>query len=328
MPAMARREAVRPGPGVPGPRWRPPPMTPVSRPVPPALVRCAGPVFVIGAPRSGTTALGRALGHHGQFYAGDETLFMTELFGNRRTEGVHERWAGRPSSSWLRRENVSLDDFLEALGAGIDALFTRAAGGRRWVDHTPAYARIAPTLGRLFPHASFLHILRDGREVVNSMINISRTLPGDVAEQMKQKGFLPDWGRDFRVACASWRDTVRAAADYAREQPHRCRVVWHRELEADPVTTLAEVFRFLGAPDDPAPAHFLRTNRFNTSFTGPDGPGPVRPDAYRRPDPWSEWSDEQRAIFMEVAGPEMQNQGFPLPGDRASASNASSGEGD
>jgi hypothetical protein len=274
---------------------------------------CPGPVFVIGAPRSGTTALGRALGEHSRLYAGDETLFMMELFGNRRGEAVHERWAGRPSSSWLRRENVTLDDFLEALGGGLDALLTRNAGGRRWVDHTPMYARIAPTLGRVFPRAAFLHILRDGREVVNSMINISRTLPGDVAEQMKTKGFVPEWGRDFRAACATWRDTTRAAADYGRDQPYRCRTIRHADLEADPESALADVFRFLGVPDEPAPARFLRTRRFNTSFTGPDGPGPVPPDEYRRPDPWSAWSDEQRTIFLDVAGAEMRAHGFACP---------------
>ena len=293
-------------------------MTAVPFPAPPqSIFRCAGPVFVIGAPRSGTTALGRAIGRHSQFYAGDETLFMLELFGNRRAEGIHDRWAGRPSSSWLRRENVSLDDFLEALGVGIDALFTRSAGGRRWVDHTPDYARIAATLGRLFPTAAFIHILRDGREVVNSMINISRTLSGDEADVMKQKGFLPDWGRDFRAACTAWRDTARAAADHAREYPHRCHTVFHHDLESDPATALAGMFRFLGAPDEPAPADFLRTNRFNTSFTGPGGPGTTRPETYRRPDPWGEWPEEQRAIFLEVAGAAMRAFGFTVPGDRS-----------
>lgn len=279
------------------------------------IVRCAGPVFVIGAERSGTTALGRAIGSHSQFYAGDETLFFMELFGNRRAEAVHERWAGRPSSSWLRREGVSLDDFLEALGAGIDALFTQAAGGRRWVDHTPSYARIATTLGRLFPAASFIHILRDGREVVNSMVNIASTLSGDEAEVMKQKGFLPEWGRDFRAACVAWRDASRAAADHARQHPHRCHTLLHRDLERDPAAAMAEVFRFLGAPDEPAPAEFLRKNRFNTSFTGPGGPGTTRPETYRRPDPWAEWSEEQRGIFREVAADDMRAFGFPLPGD-------------
>lgn len=279
------------------------------------ILRCAGPVFVIGAERSGTTALGRAIGSHSQFYAGDETLFFMELFGNRRAEGVHERWAGRPSSSWLRREGVSLDDFLEALGAGIDALFTRAAGGRRWVDHTPSYARIATTLGRLFPAASFIHILRDGREVVHSMVNIASTLSGDEAEVMKQKGFLPEWGRDFRAACVAWRDASRAAADHARQHPHRCHTLLHRDLERDPAAAMAEVFRFLGAPDEPAPAEFLRKNRFNTSFTGPGGPGTTRPETYRRPDPWAEWSEEQRGIFLEVAADDMRAFGFPLPGD-------------
>lgn len=266
------------------------------------------PVFIIGAPRSGTTALARALGRHSRFYAGDETLFLLELFGDERAEKVHERWAGRPSSSWLRRENVSRERFLAALGQGLDSLFSSSTRGRRWVDHVPSHAMMADTIAGLFPAARFLHILRDGREVVNSMLNVPKTLGGDLGERMRQAEFLPGWTRDFRVACETWLGHVRAATDFERRNPGRCLTVRHRDLEADPAAAMAAVFRFLGAPDERRPAHFLRKGwRINSSFAPPGGCPSVE---YRRPPADAAWTDEQKAIFDELCGAEMAAHGL------------------
>lgn len=265
-------------------------------------------VFVVGAPRSGTTALGKALGRHSRFYAGDETLFLVDLFGGGRAEIVFDRWAARPSSSWLRRERVSREAFLAALGRGLDALFTAHADGLRWVDHTPAHALMADTLAGLFPRARFLHILRDGREVANSMINVPRTLVGESAERMRQAEFLPEWTKDFRVACETWRDHVRAAAAFERRHPDRCLTVRHRELEDNPAAALAAVLRFLDAPFEERPVTFLRRGRrANSSFTPPGG---CRAGDYRRPDPRTTWTDEQRATFAEVCGADMEALGL------------------
>ncbi len=273
-----------------------------------AFAPCPDPVFVIGAPRSGTTALGKALGRHSRFYAGDETLFLVDLFGGGRAEDVYARWAARPSSSWLRRERVSRDEFLAALGLGLDALFTANADGLRWVDHTPAHALMVDTLAGLFPGARFLHIIRDGREVVNSMINVPRTLTGDAAERMRQAEFLPAWTKDFRVACETWRDHVRSAADFERQHPDRCRAVRHRDLEDNPATTMAAVLEFLGAAFEERPVTFLRRGRrANSSFAPPGG---CRAGEYRRPDPRTTWTDEQRGVFAEVCGADMEALGL------------------
>jgi len=280
---------------------------PDSAATPRTFAYCPDPVFVIGAPRSGTTALGKAVGHHGRFYAGDETLFLVDLFGGGRAEAVYERWAGRPSTSWLRREQVTRDDFLAALGLGLNALFTAGSDGLRWVDHTPGNALIIGTLAGLFPGAMFLHILRDGREVVQSMVNVPRTLPGDRAEQMRQAEFLPDWTRDFRAACETWRSHVRAAEDFRREYADRCLVVRHRELEDNPAGTMAAVFEFLGERFEERPVRFLTHHRFNSSFVPPGG---CRAADYRRPDPLATWTDDERAVFADVCRADMEALGF------------------
>lgn len=264
---------------------------------------CPDPVFVIGSPRSGTTALARALGRHGAFFVGDETFFLWELFSQRRLEEVFARWGARPSSSWLRREGVTEGEFLAAAGLGINALFTNRAGERRWVDHTPHHCHMADTLAGMFPGARFVHVVRDGREVVNSMINVVATLSADEVATMRAAGFLPPWAHDFRAACTTWRDAVTAALDFCARRPDRARAVGHRALEREPEHAMAEVLAFLGAADEPGPAEFLRRERINSSFTPPGG---VPAADYRRPDAWAGWSAERRALFLDVAGPTLE----------------------
>jgi len=270
---------------------------------------CPSPVFVIGAPRSGTTALAHALARHSAFYAGDESFFLWDLFADGRAEDSYRRWALRPSSSWFHRERVSEESFLASLGLGLNAMFTVGSDGRRWVDHTPVHALMAETLGAMFPGAKFLHILRDGREVVNSMIHIQKTLTGNELEQMTQAEFMPDWARDFRLACETWRSHVRAASDFGRRHPDRCHTVLHRDFERNPAIAMAAILQFLDERYEEKPTRFLTRHRLNSSFTPPDGAA-VRDSI--RPDPRATWSAEQRATFADIAGADMIQLGLAV----------------
>jgi len=54
----------------------------------------------------------------------------------------------------------------------VDAVFrleTSATGATRWGDKTPEYTPYVAHLHRLFPEASFIHIVRDGRDVSISL---------------------------------------------------------------------------------------------------------------------------------------------------------------
>ncbi len=88
--------------------------------------------------------------------------------------------------------------------------------------------------------------------------------------------------------------------------------VVNEELASDPERGFEEIFRFLGVPNRDGPANFFKTSRINSSFlpfawktTTNDGPG--RPETAR---PWVRWSDEQRSIFLDEAGPTLARVGF------------------
>ena len=110
---------------------------------------------------------------------------------------VHQVGSARGHLSILSAMNISRDELLANLGRTINDLIlshrhalerTRAAipslpefmrrplpGPRsRWVDGTPEYSLHIYALRKLFPEAVFIHVLRDVRDVVRSMLNLHR----------------------------------------------------------------------------------------------------------------------------------------------------------
>ena len=110
---------------------------------------------------------------------------------------VHQVGAARGHLSILSAMDISLDELLANFGGTINDLIlshrpdlerTRAAiptlpefmrrqlpGPKmRWVDGTPEYSFYIYALRKLFPEAVFIHVLRDVRDVVRSMLNLHR----------------------------------------------------------------------------------------------------------------------------------------------------------
>ena len=252
---------------------------------------CSNPIFIIGAPRSGTSILAWSLGQHSQLWTGGESDILYRLFGDDRAEAAFELATGRPQGL-LRAQGVERAEFLASLGAGINALFTGRSGGRRWIDQTPSYTLMVDVLLDIFPGAVFLHILRDGRRVVNSMV---------------ASGFGEPWAADFRTACRTWRDFVEIGMSSCEEHPSRCRGVVNEALIESPEEGFGEIFRFLGIPHEDGPATFFRSRRINSSYGPDDFQGCPSPEL---PEPWNAWSAVQKRTFGEEAAGPLVRCGF------------------
>jgi len=110
---------------------------------------------------------------------------------------VHQVGAARGHLSILSAMDISRDELLANFGRTVNNLIlshrldlerTRAAipslpefmrrslpGAKmRWVDGTPEYSLHIYALKKLFPEAMFIHVLRDVRDVVRSMLNFYR----------------------------------------------------------------------------------------------------------------------------------------------------------
>jgi hypothetical protein len=261
---------------------------------------CEEPVFVIGAPRSGTSVLAWSLAHHHDFWTSPETDFLYWLFGRGRLDEALAQIGGRADGGWLARLELERCDLVAAIGLGLNAMISSKSEGRRWVDQSPTYTLVAEELSELFPGARFLHILRDGRSVVNSMVT---------------SGFSTSWASDFVDACETWAVFVGNASRFRDGHADRCLTVPYSRLVAEPDAMFGEILEFVQAPQEHGPAEFFTSNRINSSYQA-DG----HPAQYTGPSrPWEEWTDEQWSVFAEVAGPAMTEHGFPfeLPAGRA-----------
>jgi Sulfotransferase family len=269
-----------------------------------SIAVCPNPVFVVGSPRSGTTILGRSLAEHTELWTSGESYALFHLFGPRDFAGqTFDRSMAIPGPRWLRRENVGREEFLAYVGLGINALMTNRSGGRRWVDHTPLYTKIVGPLAEVFAGASFIHILRDGREVVNSMLNFVASHRDPEGKNFIEKT-MP-WASDVSGGCETWREHVETAMAFCEEHPDRAMVLRYEDLVADPAATFGSIHGFLGIADEDGPAKFLSNRRINSSFD--DRPRLSGSEL------WETWAADLRHTFAAHAGTAMVRSGYWTP---------------
>ena len=150
-------------------------------------------VFVVGCARSGTTLLQAMLASHSRVFSFPESHFFCRAVSKRR----RHRWLGftdRQAAQAVLRELAVLvgRPDLERMVPGRSPLFRsysrafvdivdQAAAGQGkdvWVEKTPHHVDFLSMIPRYVPGARFVHILRDGRDVVASQIDAQRQDPG------------------------------------------------------------------------------------------------------------------------------------------------------
>jgi hypothetical protein len=116
--------------------------------------------------------------------------------------------------------------------------------GTRWVDTTPANARNADLVGRIYPKAQIIAIQRDGRDVAASFV---------------QQPFGPD---DPFEALRKWEQrTRRIHQAYQECAPDRMLIVQLMDLVAhDRAGTMQRICEFLNVPVDPAMLRWFDDN--------------------------------------------------------------------
>src|SRR6266567_8607609 len=158
------------------------------------------PIFVVGSPRSGTSIVTWCLGHHPNLFPVPESNWMGNFAVN--VAAIYQIGVARCDYSILSAMDIRDDELFAAFGQSINDLFLRhradlerkretstvlridprwleaastAAGAKtRWVDGTPEYSFHICGLRKLFPDALFIHLFRDVRAVVRSMLNFHR----------------------------------------------------------------------------------------------------------------------------------------------------------
>lgn len=275
----------------------------------------AAPVFVLGAPRSGTTLL-----YHMILSAGDFAVYRTEsnvfnllvpkfgdLHAKRQRERLMRVWLGSKlfERSGLEREAIC-EKILQDCHSGGDFLrivmgeIARSQGVRRWADCTPEHLLYIHQIKRQIPEALIIHIIRDGRDVALSMA--------------KQKWIRPfPWqdGQDPLLAGLFWEWIVSKGRAFGRELGSDYFEVRFEDLVTNPTGTLSAVGSFIEHDLD-----YERIRRVaigsvgepNSSFSNPSSPEPFNPIGR-----WKQgFSSESLATFESAVGPLLESLGYSL----------------
>ncbi len=230
------------------------------------------PVFLIGCVRSGTTLLRLMLDHHPDVAFEHEFEYVVDLIGDDGRIPDLKRF-----HDYLRAHRIFQDsghridpelDFPALVNSFL--LEKRRKAGKALVGAT-VHVHFDRLLW-IWPEARFIHLVRDGRDVGRSMVEIGFT------------------GNAY-AAVEQWKEVEELWSDFAIKLPRdRWVDVRYEDLVAEPEPTLGRVCEFLGVPFDPHMFDYTR----DTGYRAPS------PDRTRR---WKEMTPaEVDVLEAKIAG--------------------------
>ena len=216
-------------------------------------------VFIVGCPRSGTTVVQALIARHPVVHSFRETGFFESLYGSiRRRWGDHGAHAERHwyhrmglTRSSGRRRLRELERMLAAEDAPraapltpaacvhryIDLLdgCTRRSGAALWVEKTPSHLMYVDEIARHVPDARFIHVLRNGADVMASIMDADLHQP------------THDFGGGLAVWARRWNRSIEMHLA-CRNQPRHL-LLCLEDLTARPQWGWERICGFLGLDD-------------------------------------------------------------------------------
>ncbi|MDQ3985410.1 MAG: sulfotransferase [Actinomycetota bacterium] len=232
------------------------------------------PIFIVGAPRSGTTLLFRVLAASRRV----ATWWPME---------AHEIWEAdhHPALHGWESNVLNASDANSKSMRRIRREFYLVTGNhRRLLDKTPRNVMRVPFIDAVFPDAVYVFLKRDGRDTINSLINAWRsdryrtyelpeplTIPG-VDPRWWKFVLYPGWREDTsgsleRVCARQWVHSNERMLDARGTiESSRWTELSYETFTDDPVTATSALVDFLDLPFDKAiqeKAEAVKTTIYN-----------------------------------------------------------------
>lgn len=212
-------------------------------------------VFILGAPRSGTSWIQNTLAAQAGWATVPELHYAVEVLRpilkawHRKADKLERALADVEGTGALGSRvigmpaSLELEELIRALRAPIESLVERATAEFGPVDvfleKTPSNSVLVPYLTEAFPDAYLLHVVRDPRTMVRSL----RSASG---------GWGATWAPRSVIICALiWRTFVAAARRGAASSSHYFELTYE-EARADLPAALVAVRTWLGQPERPS----------------------------------------------------------------------------
>ena len=252
-------------------------------------------LFIGGAGRSGTTLLRAMLHAHSNIHVGPERKLVRTICGLRR------EWSANEET--LNAAGVSQEVLDNATRAFISTLMEATGNGApRIGEKTPPNLLYMETLGRLYPEAKFIHVIRDGRAVSASLLK---------QNWMDMRTGKPvDYCTDLRKAAHYWSSMVQEIRSQAASVPGRYLEVRYEKLVTHPREVMMQILAFLEEPwDEAVLSHEKAAVVLPDTESSSDAVSkPVNANAVDR---WkSELADEDVAAIEQQVGPTLKELGY------------------
>lgn len=182
-------------------------------------------IFVVGCPRSGTTLVQKLLGARDDVYTCKETHYLQSIRRVGKWKALDYLALSQSNVAdafeFIRCHNELLGEYDPSLVSSprsavlfLDHLMTSEAQSRgklAWVEKTPAHLFYVGWIRRWIPTAQFVHVLRDGRDVVASMVDAAWRFPE--AEAWKRYSHL-------ETAIEEYNRCLRESLKHSRSEGH------------------------------------------------------------------------------------------------------------
>jgi protein-tyrosine sulfotransferase len=228
-----------------------------SRHIPAEKGHAFRPIFVLCAPRTGSTLLRYVLDNHPSVACPPETNLAG--FFARLTDAVTKLEQPLRLAGTFNRETEELCRYF---ADRINGVYARNNGASRWADKSLTSAFHAPLLKRLYPEAQFICLYRDARDTMASLLEASPFGFGHFGLEPYARNNVTN----LLEACGQlWCDVVSLMIDFERHNRQVAIRVRYEDLVRRPKVTTRRIFRFLELPysDDilDPKALFARRNR-------------------------------------------------------------------
>ena len=282
-------------------------------------------VFIVGCPRSGTTWAQRLLACHPSVHTGQESDLFDSYVGvqlqtwrkllNRDLSGRSVGLGG-----YLRNEQfvAVLKRYMLDL---LEYIVGDMAEGDIFLEKTPSHALYIPEILELLPQSRIVHVVRDPRDAVSSLLAASKT-----------------WGnywapKDVRAAAVMWVEHVLAVRNARASFPEgRFFEMRYEEMTAAPEASLEALTAFLKLEwSREGISEAVENNRFEKArkdggtaikvkgeFAALYGADSREPEGFfrkARPGGWVEdLSGEDARLVLMIAGELMESLGYSPAG--------------
>ncbi len=226
------------------------------------------PIIVYGPPRSGTTYLIHILNQHPKVFVTNEYRIFSWLHGATHELTKNDQMVANEKQDFQQILDKRLPNLIK------DFYAIKHPEAYYWGDKNPFYGNDVGrlrTIAEYWPDAKFINIVRDGRDVVTSLMNKK----------------WPD-GRpraDFNHAHEVWNTNIEGGLSFARESGDNHYFIRYEDLVADDLSEANKIFEFLGIPWHSAVEEYCGKQKKDRTMVS----GPVR--KIKKDATVSMWSD-------------------------------------